>query len=277
VTTPDDRVLPATRWLSVVIVPFLVLAFVDLYFWPGSTARSFAWHIVPTLTAMLLGSVYIGGAYFFVRAARAQRWHEIKAGFLPVAAFATLMGVATVLHWSRFAHTHVAFWLWAGLYFTTPFLVLGAWWANRGHDVPPAAGDQLVPVWARAAVAAVGALAVATSAVLFLFPDRALTVWPWLLTPLTARVMGAIFALGCAGLGALTEARWTSYRLMAQVGAVMLALIAVAVLRAPGQLDPSRALTWLFLAGFVAVVVGGVVLFVAMADQGRRAISRTPS
>ena len=117
---PRDRVLPATKVLSAVIVPFLVAAFVLLYFWPApdDTARLFAWRIVPGFTAMVLGSVYLGGSYFFVRAIWANQWHRIAGGFLPIGSFATLMGVATLLHWDKFVHTNLAFWLWAALYFT---------------------------------------------------------------------------------------------------------------------------------------------------------------
>jgi hypothetical protein len=53
-------------------VPFLVVAFAVLYPWPGDTDRLFAWHIRPMITAMVLGSAYLGGAYFFVCAARAR-------------------------------------------------------------------------------------------------------------------------------------------------------------------------------------------------------------
>src|SRR3954452_16589048 len=105
----DDRVLPVTRALSATIVPFLVAAFVVLYVWPTDTDRLFAWPIKPTLSAMVLGAVYLGGAYFFVRAYRAVRWPTIKAGFVPVGTFASLMAIATVLHWDRFDHGHVAF------------------------------------------------------------------------------------------------------------------------------------------------------------------------
>jgi hypothetical protein len=66
-----------------------------------------------------------GGAYFFLRAGSARSRQTIKAGFPPVTAFATLLGVATILPWNKFLHPHVAFWLWAALYFTTPFLVFG--------------------------------------------------------------------------------------------------------------------------------------------------------
>src|SRR5215210_6863767 len=126
----DDVVLRATRVLSAFIVPFLVVAFVVLYGFPRSTERLFAWTIAPPMTPMTLGAVYIGGAYFFVRAFRAQAWHTVKGGFVAVGMFASLMGVATIIHWDRFNHSHVAFWLWAGLYFTTQFLVWGVWAKN---------------------------------------------------------------------------------------------------------------------------------------------------
>ena len=94
---PGDRVLPATRALSIVIIPFLLVAFVVLYFRPSAadTARLFAWRIAPPFTPMLLGSVYLGGAYFFARAARATEWHRVSNGFLSVGVFASMMGNGT--------------------------------------------------------------------------------------------------------------------------------------------------------------------------------------
>jgi hypothetical protein len=94
----DDAVLPATRALSAFIVPFLVVAFVVLYGFPGDTDRLFAWKIAPPMTPMTLGAVYLGGAYFFVQAFRAKVWHTMKAGFVAVGSFASLMGVATIIH-----------------------------------------------------------------------------------------------------------------------------------------------------------------------------------
>ena len=201
------------------------MAFAVLYPFPHDTARLFAWPIKPTIMPMILASVYIGGAYFFFRAATASQWHTVKGGFVPVGTFATLMGVATILHWDKFSHSHVAFWLWAGLYFTTPFLIFWVWWANRGHDVPATSADPLLPVRVSRIIAVLGALSVLTAIFLFLFPGRAVAIWPWTLTPLTAQVLGAIFALGIAGLGAPTDRRWSSARILFQVAALMLALI----------------------------------------------------
>jgi hypothetical protein len=266
----DDRILPLTRWVCAAIIPFLVVAFAVLYPVPSDVGRLFAWPVKPAVTPMILAAVYLGGAFFFARAATATQWHTVKGGFVPVGTFATLMGVATILHWDKFSHGHVAFWLWAGLYFTTPFLIFWVYWANRRHDVPAAGADLLLPAGVARVIAAAGALSAATAAFLFAFPGRAVAVWPWMLTPLTARVLGAIFALGVAGLGVLTDRRWSSARILVQVAGVMLALIVVAGARATGEFDPSNALTWLIGTGFTAALAAVAVLYARMRSRQAR-------
>ena len=264
VTGRDDRVLPLTRGVSLAIIPFLVVAFVVLYPWPHDTGRLFAWEIRPTLTAMILGSVYLGGAYFFLRAAIAKQWHTVQGGGRPGGTFATLMGVATIAHWDRFTHSHLAFWLWTGLYFTTPFLIFWVWLANRRHDIPATDGDVLLPAGVARLIAVLGGLSVLTGLFLFLLPSRAVAVWPWTLTLLTSRVLGAIFCLGIAGLGALADRRWSSARILFQVAALMLALILAAGLRAAGELDPSNAMAWLIGCGFAGVLAAITALYLRM-------------
>jgi hypothetical protein len=264
VAARDDRVQPLTRGVAYAIVPFLVVAFAVLYPWPDDTGRLFAWRIVPTITAMVLGSAYLGGAYFFVRAARATAWHTVKGGFLPVGVFASLMGVATILHWGKFNHSHVAFWLWALLYFSTPFLIFWVWLRNRRYDAPAAADDVLLPRPVARVIGAVGVLALTMGLLLFLLPGTAAAWWPWSLTPLTARVLGAIFCLGLAGIGAFTDRRWSSARLPFQVAAVMLTLFLVAGVRAYSQFDPANVLTWLFAAGFIGVTAAMAVVYLRM-------------
>jgi hypothetical protein len=260
----DDRILLSTRGLSVVIVPFLVLAFAVLYPAPADTGHLFAWHIHPDLTGMVLASAYLGGAYFFARAATAREWHTIKAGFVPVWLFATLMGVATVVHWDKFAHRSVAFWLWALLYFTTPLLVLWTWLRNRSHDRPVAAGDLRLPLAAAWIIAGAGMLALATGVFLFIAPTSAISIWPWTLTPLTARVLGAVFCLGLAGVGAPLDRRWTTARVPLQVAGLMLTLMLVAGIRERSSLDPANPLTWLLAVGFLALPVAGAGLYYRM-------------
>jgi hypothetical protein len=262
--TRDDRVLPYTRGLSLFIAPFLVVAFVLLYFFPGNTKQLFAWTIKPTMTPMVLASAYCGGAYFFLRAPWQPRWNALKTGFLAVTLFAALLGIATIVHWDKFNHGHLAFWLWAFLYLTAPFLVFGGWLANRRLAAPPRPDEPRLSSVASWVVGLIGLLALVQGIVMFLAPARVMSVWPWMLTPLTCRVVGAIFCLGSAGIGVLVDRRWTTIRLMLQVEALMVALILVAAVRARGDFYTSRPLTWLMLAGFVAVLLGSVYLWYTM-------------
>jgi hypothetical protein len=263
-TIADDRVLPYTRVLAAAVTPFLLVGSTVLNLWPNDTGRLFAWPIRPPVTAMVLGSAYLGGAYFFVRVVRASSWHSVKTGFVAVALFASLLGIVTILHWDRFNHRHVAFWLWSGLYFTTPFLVVGAWLANGRREVRRAPGDVVLPAVARAVVGASGMLALGVGLLLFLAPVRAVEFWPWSLTPLTARVLGAVLCLGVAGIGMLVDPRWSSGRLMVETATVMVTLMLVAGLRAYSQFDRSNPLTWLFLGGLTATLLGCVLLYAAM-------------
>jgi len=259
--TRDDRVLGYTRLLSLVIVPFLLVAFVLLYLLPGDTRRLFAWTIKPTMTPMVLASAYLGGAYFFMRVLRETRWNVVKTGFLSVALFASLLGVATIVHWDKFNHGHIAFWLWAGLYFVTPFLVIGGWLANQRFAAPAGADERRLGSVARWTIAVFGVLALAWGIVMFLAPVRVIAIWPWMLTPLTSRVIGAIFCLGSAGIAVLVDPRWTTVKLMLQVEELMVVLMLIAAVRARGEFDTGRPLTWLMLGGFVAVLLGSAGLW----------------
>ena len=167
----NDRIFPVTRWVTAIMVPFLVAAFVILYLYPDHTQELFAWGIQPRMSAMILGAAYLGGAYFFVRAAANARWHWVKVGFLPVTTFATLMGIATILHWDRFNHSSLSFFAWVALYFTTPFIVFLLWLRNRSTDPgPDTTHDRRVPPLVRLVIGIVGGLTLLTSMVLYLQP-----------------------------------------------------------------------------------------------------------
>lgn len=266
----DDRVLTFTRGLSLFIVPFLVVAWVILYLFPGHTASVWSWTIPIQMTSMVLASAYLGGAYFFVRVARSQQWHTVGTGFLAVTTFASLLGVATLMHWDKFSHHHLAFWLWAGLYFTTPFLVIGAWLANRRYAAAPTAEDVLLRPAERAVIAVVGLVALGQGVVMFVAPSSVIDAWPWPLTPLTCRVVAAVFCLGGAGVGVWLDARWTSVRLMLQVEVVMLVLILLAAVRAHDEMLTGRALTWPLLIGALLMLAGSGYLWASYDLRPRR-------
>jgi hypothetical protein len=218
------------------------------------------------MTAFVLGSAYIAGAYFFVRVALGRRWHHVAVGFLPVTTFATLMMIATLLHWDKFTHGHVSFLTWTILYATTPFLVFGAWLRNRASDAGyPDPQDVDTPRLVRGGMGGVGALVLATGLFLFAFPNLLISAWPWLLTPLTARVIGACFALtGVFGLAILSDRRWTAARIALQSQAFGVVLILVGTARAWNEFEPTNALTWLFVGGMAVLLVAVVALYLAL-------------
>jgi len=271
-TRRDDRVLATTRALSAFIAPFLLVAFVLLYGFPGRTARLWAWPIQAQMTSMLLASAYLGGCWFFLRVLLVERrWAAVRMGFVSVALFATLLGIATILHWDKFSHGKAAFWVWAGLYFTAPFLVIGAWLANRRYAAPPAPDDVVLSPAERTVVALVGLGALAQGAIMFLAPSAVIDHWPWPLTPLTCRVMGAVFCLGCAGIGAWRDPRWTALRVMLQVEALMLTLMLLAAVRARDEMIDGRAYTWPLLVGVLLMLAGSGYLWVVHERRGRAA------
>lgn len=268
----NDQIYPSTRILAIVVVPFLVAAVLILYFFPDQSGQRFAWPIKPPINAMLLAAAYAGGIYFFSSVVIARRWHTVSAGFLPVTVFAGLLGVATILHWDKFTHGSIAFILWAGLYFSTPFLVLGAWLHNRGRDPGRSAtGDTLIPFAGRAFFGLLGLVTLPFVLLVFIAPSVVIPLWPWTLTPLTARVLAAMFALpGVLGLEFVLDPRWTYARRLLEAQFISLVLFVIAILRDQAHIDTTNALYPTFMAMILAILLVLIWMFVHMGWRGRR-------
>jgi hypothetical protein len=258
------RVLPATRWLAAVILPFLVVASGILYLVPGYTDELFAWTIRPSLSAMFLGSAYVGGIWFFARVLRAPSWRSVRYGFPAVVLFASLLAIATFLHWDRFHPGHISFVTWVVLYVTTPVAVLVACVANgrTGAAVAPRR-DYAVPFAPRALLAVVGGSALLCGVALFVLPGAAVDAWAWQLTPLTARVLGAILTLpGAVNLWLLVDPRWSSFRLVFQAQIVSLVFLVGALVIARADLLWSRPVTPWLTAGIGSSLLAFLVFYV---------------
>ncbi len=271
-----DRILIITRVLAAIIIPFLVVAFLILYFAPQQSGQLFAWPVAPEMTAMMLGAAYMGGVYYFSRVVFANRWHRIKLGLLPVTAFASLMGVATVLHWDRFTHEHIAFFFWALLYLGLPLVLVGVWLLNRREDPGVAeADDVMLPRPLRWLLGVVGGVLVIVSMLLFLFPETMIPTWPWRMTPLTARVMAAMFVLpGLVGLGIAQDGRWSAARIILQAQIFSIVLILLAVVLSSGNFDWSQAVSWIFVGGMtlILLMLVGITIW---AERKQRSLQRT--
>ena len=238
----DDRILPLTRIVLIIVVPFLLLAFLILYLFPQTSGERFAWQIKPNMTALLIGAGYFAGAYQFVFTIFGQRWHRIALAFPPVVAFTIFMFLATVLHWDRFDIRHFPFQVWLVLYIISPFLVTFIWLRNRVTDPgTPEPGDLRVPGFARLGFYAFGVIGLLMVALFFLTPQTLIAVWPWKLTPLTARVLGGWFGLlGIGGIVTGRETRWSAWCIPVQSITLWAVLVLVGALLNPQDFTSAR-------------------------------------
>lgn len=256
--TRDDRVLPLTRIVGVLVIAILILAVLALYLNPDQTAQNFAWTITSRMTAMAMGAGYLMGAYFFARVLTTSHWHRVAAGFLPIAAFTTGMALATILHLDKFHEGQWAAIIWEVVYALTPFLLPLVWFLNqRTEPGTPEATDVTVPRLMRQAVAIVGIAILLFSLLTFVQPQFAISIWPWTLTPLTARVLAGwllLPAIGCIYL--MRESRWSGWRVLLETATVGAAFFLIALIVAWNDWSQTNPLTWV-----MAFLIIGALLF----------------
>ena len=120
-----------------------------------------------------------------------------------------------------------------------------------------------------------GVVMLAIAAWLFLFPSSAIDVWPWALTPLTARTVAAFVALpGVAWLVIAKDGRWSAAKAVVETLAIGLVLLLIAVARAWEEFDTSRPLTWAYVGGLVGTLAALVIWFGWM-ERRSSELSRT--
>ena len=209
--TAHVPVLRPMRALLAVFGVLTVLAVAALFIRPETTDRYFALTIKPPLTAAFLGAAYLAGCTLVVLSLRAVAWAHARAGVLTILVFTVLTLVATLVHLDRFhlraggPAARAAAWFWLAVYVSVPvvMVVLLALQQRTGGGQPPLA--QPLPRWLAVALAAEGAVMFVVGAVLFVSPGT--LAWPWPLSALTSRAIGAwLVSFGLAAGLAVAEA-----------------------------------------------------------------------
>src|SRR5207247_5614001 len=127
----------------------------------------------------------------------------------------------------------------------------------------------------RLLIGIIGLITLAVSLLLFLQPELMIRQWPWTLTPLTARVVGAMFALpGIVGLGIATEKRWSAARIILEAQACSIAMILIAAAFYWADFAPSNAITWLFIGGLAFLLVAIAALYLGCELYRRNRLTR---
>jgi hypothetical protein len=252
-----------TRAVAGAICVILLDAAQLLFIYGDRTDTLWAWKLQPEITAMVLGSVYGGGAYFFARILLGAPWRAVAAGFPAVIVFVWMAGIATLLHLDRFIKDSVPFAAWVALYVVTPFLV--PWLAVRNHARWGAPSGPPLPRVLTLTLGGVGGALLVIGVLFLAVPDVAIDSWPWPLTPLTARVTGAVLAMyGTVWLAVAVHRTWAGARIPLQAHAIGLALLLLAIVRGEDVVDWGNPLA-------VVLVAGAAVMLVASALLSRRA------
>lgn len=269
----DDRVLLPTRIahgvLAAVVAPF----FWGLTFHPEATATNFAWPLTPTMSAFFFGSLYFAVIYSFLRVAFAKRWHEVALVLWATLPVLAALGVVTTLHWEKFAHGTLRFWVWITAYLVFPGILLVMLLVNRRRDPRvPNAVDVVIPPGVRRVALVLGVAVGAVGAALLVAPAYMATVWPWPIKPLSSQALGCLFlAPAAVQFIAAKETRWSALRIATQSAVLWFSMLIVGVVRAFDEFDRSRATTWIFVAVLGLEWLLAAWSYVALEKQRRAA------
>ncbi|NDW53777.1 hypothetical protein [Aliiroseovarius sp. PrR006] len=266
----------AMRWMLLVAAVLVTVIGAPLFLFPDKTAFLFSWTVNPPLTAAFLGGAYLAAGVIEFRASQDTSWDSARIAVPAVWIFTTMTLIATLLHIDKFhlgadfaPFTQFVTWVWLAVYGSVP-IVMGALWLLQlrqshadGPRANPMAGWMRVALWGQAAVL------LSLGIGLFLAPGDTKALWPWALSALTARAVGA-WMIGIGALSAHMALEGDNQRVGHANAAVIvfcvLELLAVVRLStdkaSDGEfiIDWSNVRIWLFIAALVvmlAIAVAG--------------------
>ena len=255
--------LPLRIWLAVEVL-FGIGAVMAIGLSPAETETNFAWPIQPVVMAAVLGAFYASSALLFLLPFFAKRWEMIRVMILPAAIFCTVQLVATFLHWGKFSVGITPFYVWFASYLLPPFIFVSAYlWHQRRAKSP--GSDQPLPVWLNRFFLISGGLLAIGALTIFIFPTLLIPIFPWQLTPLTARSLsGWIMLLGAILLSMIRENDKARIRFGTPFLILLLPTLLIQLTRFADQVSWSNPTLWLGL--LLAAVMGLCGLYLAMGD-----------
>jgi hypothetical protein len=262
-----ERVRSLTRPMRAIFAissVFVFIAGIQLYALSQHTDFWFAWTIDPPLTAAFVGSLYLAATVLALSGARQRDWDQARVWVPAILVFIWLTLIATIVHLDKF-HLEdsalvptAAAWAWLGVYFIEPpvfSIIYRQQLRAPGSDrpcIPEIAG------WFRTGSAALGLFLIGIGGLLFAAPSTSAHVWPWELTPLTARASGAwLVAIGLIEAMIGRETCWARVRWSLVSIATGTILVAVALARY------SEDFRWETVPGVIFLAVLAMILAAA--------------
>jgi hypothetical protein len=256
---------PGVRWLLLVAAGLVFLAGVQLFVFPLRTDRWFAWTIASPMTAVFLGASYWSAVALELSAARSRRWDEARIAIPAVFVFTSITLVVTLVHLDLFhlaadleAGTRAVTWGWIAVYAVVPVLMVAAVVRQRARGTA-VRRERSLPGAVRIVLVVQGAGLLAVGGALLLAPSWADGGWPWPLTTLTARAVGAwLVGLGVASLHARVVDDVRSVRPLALTAVALGILQGIALLRHGTLLDWGSPAAWAYVATLALITACGI-------------------
>ncbi|MFB7667075.1 hypothetical protein ACFC1R_24550 [Kitasatospora sp. NPDC056138] len=254
--SPQPNPSPAVSGVlqALLLAPLLVGAgyvFLGLTLFSGGTGDLFAWRMSP-VTATLLGAAYGGSGVMLAMALCTEQWVRVRVAVAASSLLMLLMLGACLLGRGTLQLTRgsvvavLSAWVWLGVHTAAPvvgLIALGAQWrrnarwrarSGRAEPRPPR-----LPWWVAGPVVGNGLAVTATGLLLYTVPDVLTRHWPWQVSALDVRVIGAwCLAFGTALLLGLCEAE------LRRVRNGMAALVGTGVLGLVGLLRYAHLVRW---------------------------------
>jgi hypothetical protein len=238
----------------------------QLFFGAGHTDRYFAWTIQPPLTAAFLGAMYIGAMVLVALAAREAAWANARVAFIATICLVPLLFVVTLIHLERFhtgsdsAVTLAGTWIFITTYGWLPVLLVAALVGQvRAPGADPPRLSPL-PGWLRAVLGVHAAVLLALGVAYLAVPESADSLWPWQLTPLTGRALGAwLLSVGAAAAAGVWENDLRRIRVPLAAYVALSVLAAAALARYSDTVDWGHPGAWAVVAVLTSMFAVGVV------------------
>jgi len=228
----------------------------SLFVLTNQTERYFAWTVGSLLTAAFLGGSYWSASVLEFLSARERLWVDSRPSIPAVAIFTFLTLIVTLLHIDKFHFdaplpiTRAGTWVWLFVYAFVPVIltILFILQARAPGADPP----RRFPLasWTQTTLAVLAVLFFFTGLGLLVAPAAVAPYWPWPLTALTGRAVGAWFVGLCVATG---QAAWENDRQC--VRAVMISLIAFSVLQIVALVRYGNELNWETPAAWLYVLL----------------------
>lgn len=265
--TPVRPLTPGMQRMLHIAAGLVFIVGIQLFVFSTATERFFAWTLNPPLTAAFMGAAYWSSCALEALAARQQQWARARVAVPAVLLFTTLTLIATLIHLDRFHlslaehawYTVALTWVWIAVYALVPLamlVLLVLQLRTPGSDAPP---QHRLPVWLRLLLVAQALVLLLCGGLLFVAPALIIDAWPWTLSPVSGRFLGAwLLGLGVAA----GHTAWENDSIRVYPSLVSMLVFAllqgIALARFPGDIGNWNSAAWVYIGFLLSVLLAGL-------------------